>query len=62
MGKKQTFLDKTRKKKNVAICPVCEGEIQRIRHVKAVKGQNGTWRFRDQNIGVCKCNEKDIYV
>ena len=62
MAKKQTFLDKTQKKGASNLCPVCEGEIQRIKHVKAEKGDNGAWKFRSQNVGVCKCNEKEIYI
>jgi len=62
MAKKQTFLDKTQKKEGTNYCPICESDIQRIKHVKAVKGENGAWKFRTQNIGVCKCNEKEIYI
>ena len=62
MAKKQTFLDKTQKKEGTNYCPICKSNIQRIKHVKAVKGENGAWKFRTQNIGVCKCNEKEIYI
>ena len=62
MAKKQSFLDKTQKKDGHTYCAVCEGDIQRIKHVKAVKGDNGAWKFRTQNVAVCKCNEKEIYV
>jgi hypothetical protein len=33
-----------------------------IKHVKAIKQDNGAWKFRTQNTGVCKCNEKEIYA
>ena len=62
MAKKQTFLDKSQKLERANFCPICEDEIHRIKHVKAVKGDNGAWKFRTQNIGVCKCNEKEIYI
>lgn len=62
MAKKQTFLDKSQKKAMEATCPICDGEFNRIKHVKAVKGENGAWKFRTQNVAVCKCNEKDIYI
>ncbi len=55
-------MDKTTKKSLEAGCPICEGEVHRIKHVKAVKGENGAWKFRTQNVAVCKCNEKDIYI
>ena len=62
MAKKQSFLDKAQKKKFATFCPVCSGEVQPIKHIKAEKGPNGAWKFRTQNVGVCKCNEKEIYV
>ncbi len=62
MAKKQSFLDKSSKKKLAQTCPVCSGEMQFIKHVKAVKGDGGQWKFRTVNTGVCKCNEKEIYA
>lgn len=62
MAKKQTFLDKSQIKDHTTHCPVCDGELQRIKHVKAERGENGAWKFRTQNLAVCKCNEKEIYV
>ena len=62
MAKKQTFLDKTQKKVGSNFCAVCDTDINRIKHVKAVKGDNGAWKFRTQNVGVCKCNEKEVYI
>ncbi len=61
MAKRQSFLDKTQKKKNVNICPVCSGEIQYVKHVRAVKSETGSWKFRTVNTGICKCNEKEAY-
>ena len=61
MGKKKTFLDKTMMKDMAATCPVCSKDIQYVRHVKAVRADNGAWRYRTVNVGVCKCNEKEIY-
>jgi len=62
MAKKQGFLNKSMKKGEGKLCPVCDGELQRIKHVKAVRADNGAWRFRSANIAVCKCNEKEIYT
>jgi len=62
MAKKQSFLDKSQKKAFAIFCPVCSGEVHRIKHVKAEKSPTGAWKFRTQNIGVCKCNEKEIYA
>ncbi|MEA2030300.1 MAG: hypothetical protein U9N55_01725 [candidate division Zixibacteria bacterium] len=60
MAKKQSFADKSNKRKFAKICPVCDEEIHFIKHVKAVKSENG-WKYRSSNVGVCKCNEKEIY-
>jgi len=62
MAKKQTFLDKTKKKEDGTHCPVCDIEYQYIKQVKAVKSDTGSWKYRTINTGVCKCNEKDIYI
>ena len=62
MAKKQSFMDKAQKKKFATFCPICHAELQRIKHVKAEKAENGAWKFRTTNVGVCKCNEKEVYV
>lgn len=60
MAKKQSFADKASKKKQVDICPICNSEITHIRLVKA-NNRNGNWRFSSKPVGVCKCNEAEIY-
>ncbi len=60
MAKKQSFADKASKKRHVSICPVCNGEITHIKLMKAVK-RDGSWRFTNKPVGVCKCNEAEIY-
>jgi hypothetical protein len=60
MAKKQSFADKASKKRQVNICPVCSGEITHIKLMKAVK-RDGNWRFTNKPVGVCKCNEAEIY-
>ncbi|UCE24967.1 MAG: hypothetical protein JSU74_02650 [Candidatus Zixiibacteriota bacterium] len=61
MAKKQSFADKSTKKAHTMTCPVCQEAIQFVKHVKAVKGNNGDWKFRAQNVGVCKCNNAEVY-
>jgi len=61
MAKKQSFADKSSKKAHTMTCPVCSETIQYIKHVKAVKGDNGAWKFRALDIGVCKCNNAEVY-
>ncbi len=60
MAKKQSFADKASKKKQVNLCPVCNSEITHIKLMKAIKS-NGNWRFTNKPVGVCKCNEAEIY-
>jgi hypothetical protein len=61
VAKRQSFADKSSKKSHAVICPVCGETIQYIRHVKAEKADHGGWKYRHQNLGVCKCNTKEIY-
>lgn len=61
MAKKQSFADKASKKKHVDICPVCNSEISHIKLLKATK-VNGNWRFTNRPVGVCKCNENEVYA
>jgi hypothetical protein len=63
MAKKQDFASKTLKmERHGTSCPVC-GEF--YSHVVAVdlvpSKKEGAHRFSERNIGVCKCNEKEVY-
>ena len=60
MAKKQSFADKAAKRRQTDICPVCNAEILHIKLMKAVK-KEGSWRFTNRPVGVCKCNEAEIY-
>lgn len=60
MAKKQSFADKANKKNQSDFCPVCKNEISHIRVVQALK-RNGNWRFSNGPVGVCKCNEAEVY-
>ena len=46
MAKKQTFADKLHSRTQVADCPVCNSDVQFVKHVKAVKADNGAWKYR----------------
>lgn len=61
MAKKQSFADKSSKKAHSMTCPVCNETIQFIKYVGAKKGNKGAWKFKDENVGVCKCNNAEIY-
>lgn len=60
MAKKQSFSDKASKKRHVEVCPVCDMERSRVKWIKAVKSENGV-RYRTVNVGVCKCNQAEVY-
>ncbi len=61
MAKKQAFSDKANKKVHTITCPTCQENYQFIKFVGAKKGDKGAWKFRNENIGVCKCNTAEIY-
>ena len=60
MAKKQSFSDKASKKKHIKTCPVCDTELTRVKWIKAERA-GASVRYRTQNIGVCKCNESEVY-
>ncbi|MFH1687471.1 MAG: hypothetical protein ABIE70_08125 [bacterium] len=61
MAKKQSFADKASKRSHSMTCPVCQEQVQYVKYMKAVKGDNGAWKMRPQNVGICKCNEAEVY-
>jgi DNA repair exonuclease SbcCD ATPase subunit len=66
MAKKATsFADKIRKNQEAVkrLCPVCNTEFQRVKFVKSVESENkNSWRFNQNMVDVCKCNEKEVFV
>jgi len=61
VAKVMSFADKANKKAHQRFCPVCSETIQFVKLCRAVKGDNGAWKMRNQNVGVCKCNHDEIY-
>jgi len=61
MAKSQKFSDKATDRTHRMTCPVCSETIQFVKFMKAVKGPKGDFRMRPQNVGVCKCNQAEIY-
>ena len=65
MAKKaKSFADKLRKmsEAKAKICTVCKGEIQRVMLVKSIKSEEkNSWKFNENMVNVCKCNEKEVY-
>lgn len=61
MAKKQSFADKSSKKAHGMTCPTCQQPVQYVKSCRAVKGDKGAWKMRAVNVGVCKCNESEVY-
>ncbi len=59
--KQTTFADKMKKEKEVFYCAKCGGAKQSILYVESVKSDNGSWKFREKQVEVCKCNQAEIY-
>lgn len=64
MAKKQDFASKTMKMvKHGKACPVCGEYYNYTVIVDMVPSKKeGAYRFIEDNVGVCKCNEKEIYA
>lgn len=64
MGKERSFAVKVAKAHMAPanVCTVCGEAKNTIQYVKSTKHEEkGTWRFKERYVGVCKCNEKEIY-
>jgi hypothetical protein len=59
--KQMTFAEKVKKEKHVVYCPTCGGAKQPILYVESIKDDSGSWKFRERNVNVCKCNQDRFY-
>lgn len=64
MAKKQDFMSKTLKHdKHGNNCPVCNTPISFLKLVNTEKSdKTDSWRFNQKHVGVCKCNENEVYA
>jgi len=65
MGRKdRSFAAKMAKgvQKTVKTCPKCGEVIQMVKVVSSDKSEQGAWKFKENIVGVCKCNEKEVYA
>ena len=63
MAKAKSFADKVAKSAMDfhKHCRTCGGAINTIHLVVSERsGDSNAWRFREKDVGVCKCNEKDV--
>lgn len=62
MAKRQSFADKTKKRANAKICPVCDEQIESVLMVRSVeRPDHKGYKFKHEQVGLCKCNEKEIF-
>lgn len=63
MAKQQSFADKAAKAamKRYQDCPKCNTQLLPVLFVAAAKQANGSRKFRQKMVRVCKCNEKEVY-
>ncbi len=64
MAKKQDFLSKTKRfEKHGLICQTCGDTISHVQVVRTEKSaKTDAWRFNQNFVAVCKCNEKEVYA
>ncbi len=63
MAKKQDFASKTQKGKHGKTCSVCGELYTYVKAVNMIPGQKeGSYRFSERIVAVCKCNEKEVYA
>ena len=63
MGKSKSFADKMAKsgQDDSTHCSQCGEAITTIKLITSEKSETtGAWRFKQNFIGLCKCNEKDV--
>lgn len=63
MAKKQDFSSKVKKQSMLGnVCPNCGNTFTYLKKVESVfSEETGTWKYANQNVKVCQCNEKEIY-
>ncbi|MCD6594940.1 hypothetical protein J7L68_04610 [bacterium] len=60
--KQRTFSDKISKGTGPRgeKCPVCGEVIQTVKIIRPYKAENGSWRYIEEMVNVCKCNSKEM--
>ncbi len=64
MSKDRSFAAKIAKgsHKKANQCPVCGETYNLLKVVASEPAAKGSIRFKENMVGVCKCNEKEIYA
>jgi uncharacterized C2H2 Zn-finger protein len=64
MAKRTDFAEKAKKatqEKGVK-CPKCGAVKVPTLYVQSVRSAHGSYRFNQQHIHICKCNEKQVFA
>jgi len=64
MGRKdRTFAAKLGKDKTKSgrKCSTCGELLNMVYMIDSQQSTNNTWKFKEKMVGVCKCNQKEIY-
>ena len=63
MPKDRSFLSKVAKAAGHGQkCPTCGETISTVQVITSVKNEEkDSWRFNENFVAVCKCNEKEVY-
>lgn len=43
-------------------CPTCGDALSFVKLVTSEKSEIGSWKFKEKFVGVCKCNQKEVYA
>ncbi|OQX83001.1 hypothetical protein B6D60_11245 [candidate division KSB1 bacterium 4484_87] len=64
MGKERSFLSKVSKAAGHGQkCPTCGEAISTVKVISSIKNdEKGSWRFKENFVAVCKCNEQEVYA
>ena len=54
-------LEKAAREKHIK-CPVCGKDKEFVKVIRAEKTPNGSYRYVEEMIAVCGCNEKEVFA
>ncbi|MFC1558834.1 hypothetical protein ACFL40_05725 [candidate division KSB1 bacterium] len=59
--KERTFASKLNKENTAEKCPVCNQQISSVKLIKSVQTEDtGAWKFQENHVKMCKCNQKEV--
>ena len=59
--KERTFASKLNKEDTTDKCPVCNQQLSSVKLVESVISEDtGAWKFQENHVKVCKCNQNEV--